>query len=142
MKRALLLTAVLGMLLAACAEPSEEASVDPTESVWSLESGTVNDEEIPIVEDHPITLEFVDDGQVAGTGGCNNYFGGYAINGTEISFTELGSTMMACEPVEAMDAEGMYLGALESVDQFSASEDSLTLTGEGVELNFVVDDSA
>ena len=49
---------------------------------------------------------------------------------------------MACEPVEAMDAEGMYLGALESVDQFSASEDSLTLTGEGVELNFVVDNAS
>ena len=141
MRKPIILVAVVGLLLAACAEPSEQASVDPTGSAWSLESGTVNDEEIPIVEDHPITLVF-DGDQVGGSGGCNSYFGGYAINGTEISFTDMGGTLMACEPVEAMDAEAMYLQAMELVDQFSASEESLTLTGEGVELNFVVDDAA
>ncbi len=141
MKRALLLIAVIGMLLSACAEPSEEAAADPTEFAWSLESGTLNDEEIPIVEDHPITLVF-DEESVGGASGCNTYFGGYTIEGTSISFTDMGSTMMACEPAEVMDSEVMYLAAMAEVTEFSATVESLTLTGEGVQLNFVVDDAA
>ena len=141
MRKGLALIVVLGVMLAACAEPSEEASADPTEVAWSLESGTLNDEEIPIVEDHPITLVF-DEGTVGGASGCNTYFGGYTIEGTAISFSDMGSTMMACEPAEVMDSETMYLAAMADVSQFSATDDSLTLTGEGVELNFVVDDAA
>ena len=140
MRRTLLFAAVLGLTLAACADPSEPGA-DPTQSAWVLESGTVDGAELSIAADHPITLTF-DESGVAGTSGCNSYFGGYAIDGSDISFTDMGSTMMACEPVEVMDAEAMYLGAMAKVDSFTATSDNLTLTGDGVELAFVVDEGA
>jgi heat shock protein HslJ len=136
MRRALLFAAVLGLTLAACAEPSEPGA-DPTLSDWTLQSGTLDGADIPIVDDHPITLTFEGDG-VAGTSACNNYFGGFEIDGTSISFSEMGSTQMACEP-EVMDSETMYFTAMAKVDSFTATDDTLTLTGDGVELVFAVD---
>ena len=62
--------------------------------------------------------------------------------GAEISFSDLGQTMMACEPVEVMDSETAYLQAMALVDGFTATDDTLTLTGDGVELVFVVDADA
>ncbi len=141
MRKTLIVASILGLALSACAEPSEQASADPTESAWVLESGTLDGEAIPVVETHPITLVF-DEGDAGGTSACNSYFGSYTISGAEIGFSGLGSTMMACEPVEVMDSESAYLAALELVDGFSATEDSLTLTGEGVELVFAIDATA
>ncbi|HEY6627415.1 MAG TPA: META domain-containing protein [Acidimicrobiia bacterium] len=138
MRRALVFAAVLGLTLAACADASEPGA-DPTLSDWTLQSGTVDGTDIPIVADHPITLTFEADNAIAGSSACNSYFGGYTIEGADISFTEMGSTMMACEPAEVMDSEGMYLDAMSKVDAFTATEDSLTLTGDGVELVFAAD---
>jgi len=139
MRRTLVLAAVLGLTLAACAEPSEPGASDPTLSDWTLQSGAVDGAELPIVADHPITLTFEADNAIAGSSACNSYFGGYTIDGAGISFTGLGSTMMACEPAEVMDSEAMYLDAMSKVDAFTATDDTLTLTGEGVELVFAAD---
>jgi len=143
MRRPLLLVAVVGLTLSACAEPSEPAASDPTGSAWVLESGTIDGEAIPIVDDRPITLTFDPDLEEAGgVAACNNYFGGYTISGGEISFSDMGQTMMACEPVEVMDSETKYLQAMALVDGFTATDDTLTLTGDGVELVFAVDANA
>jgi len=139
MKRSLLITAVLGLTLVACAEPSEPGASDPTASAWVLESGTLDGAAIPIVEDHPITLTFDETG-IGGTAACNSYFGSYTISGSEMSFSDLGQTMMACEPAEVMDSETNYLAAMALVDSFTATDDSLTLTGEGAELVFGLDE--
>ena len=143
MRRPLLLVAVAGLTLSACAEPGEPGASDPTESAWVLQSGTLEGAAIPIVDDHPITLTFDPDLEEAGgVSACNNYFGGYTISGAEISFSDLGQTMMACEPEEVMDSETKYLRAMALVGGFTATEDTLTLTGDGVELVFVVDADA
>jgi heat shock protein HslJ len=141
MRKTLIFAAFLGLTLAACADPADEAAADPTETAWVLESGTVDGAEIALVDSHPITLTF-DEGQAGGSAGCNTYGAAYEISGAEISFDEAISTMMACEPTEVMDAETAYLTALDVVTGFSATEDSLTLTGEGVELVFGVDEAA
>ena len=140
MRRTFVLIAVLGMTLAACGDPAEQASSDPTENAWVLESGTLNDEAVPVLDDHPITLVFAEDG-VGGTSACNSYFGSYNISSGEITFSDLGQTMMACEPEEVMESEAKYLEALALVETFSATDDTLTLTGEGAELVFAVDAS-
>jgi heat shock protein HslJ len=141
MRRTLVLIAAFGLTLAACGDPSEEASADPTEVAWVLESGTLNGEPFPVLDDHPITLVF-DEGSVGGDSACNSYFGDYTMSGNEIAFSDLGQTMMACEPAEVMESEGKYHEALGLVETFSATADTLTLTGDGVELIFVVDESA
>ena len=141
MRRAFLALSVLALTLTACAEPSEQAATDPTEFAWVLESGTVNGEPVPMVDTHPITLVFEEE-EAGGTSACNQYFGAYTISGAELSFGDMAQTMMACMPDEVMDSESRYLEALGLVETFNATADTLTLTGEGVELVFAVDAGA
>jgi heat shock protein HslJ len=102
---------------------------------WELEEGTIDGADLTLVEGHPITLSMTD-GQASGTAACNGYFGTVSISGAEISFTGLGATEMACSPEEVMESERRYLEALTRVTGLSVGADSLSLTGDGVELVF------
>lgn len=73
------------------------------------------------------TLEFAGD-SIAGSGGCNRYFGSYAVAGETIAFTGMGATRMACEgPI--MQRESAYLEALAAARTFRRDGDALALTG-------------
>ena len=62
-----------------------------------------------------LTAEFGDDDQLNGSGGCNNYFGGYTVSGDLLTVSPLGVTMMACPyPEGIMEQEQAFLGALQS----------------------------
>ena len=125
----------LALVVAACAEPGAGPTDDLTESTWELESGTLDDLPIPIIDSHPITLTFSENG-VGGTAACNGYAGSYQISGAEISFSEISLTEMACVPDETMEAERMYLDAMVRIESFDSDDDLLTLTGDGTELVF------
>ena len=128
------LIVLFALTLAACGGDGDSGG-DPTASSWGLASGTLDGEAIPLVDGHPITLDFDETG-VGGQAACNNYFGGYTISDNEISFSDLGQTMMACAPDEVMESETKYLQALALVETFNMGGDSLTLSGDGVELVF------
>jgi len=66
--------------------------------------------------------------RVRGHAGCNNFFGGYVVDGQGLSFGALGSTMMACPA--GMDTESAFLGALEAADRFEISGQTMTLLGK------------
>jgi heat shock protein HslJ len=143
MKRSLALLAILAVALTACADPGEEGSSDPTTTAWVLEAGTVDGVDIPIMDDHPITLVFdTEAGTAGGTSACNQYFAAYTLSGSELTFDDAGSTMMACEPPEVMDAEAAYLEALSLVELFTIEDGQLNLSGVDADLVFVVDESA
>jgi putative lipoprotein len=57
------------------------------------------------------TLEFLADGRVAGSTGCNRYSGAVSIDGSAIRFGPLASTKMACPP-PMMDQEQRFSQAL------------------------------
>jgi heat shock protein HslJ len=142
MRNKLALLAVVTLVLAACGGGTD-AGGDPTANPWLLESGTLNGDAIPLVEGHPITLVFDTDLEEAGgVSACNNYFGGYTLSGDQLTFGDLGSTMMACTPAEVMDSESQYLAALDAVESFRMGDDRLTLRGDDVELVFVADEAA
>lgn len=107
---------------------------DSLEGSWQLTSGTVNGEEVPIIDTHPITIAF-EDGRVSGTASCNSYGGEYDLSGSSISFGDLAMTEMACMPPETMDAEQIYTQGLLLVDTVSI-DDGLVLSGTDVELMF------
>lgn len=65
------------------------------------------------------------DGQANGNGGCNSFFGPYTINGSNISFGNLGSTLVAC-PFSVGVQEGNYLKALGNTSSFQSSGSTLT----------------
>jgi uncharacterized lipoprotein YbaY/heat shock protein HslJ len=48
--------------------------------------------------------------RVTGHGGCNSFFGSYRLDGEMLSFTGMGSTMMAC--ISGMETEQAFLLAL------------------------------
>lgn len=61
-----------------------------------------------------ITLEFLDEGRVAGRASCNRYTGSYQLTGEVLSFGQQATTMMACAPA-LMDQERKFLGLMSEV---------------------------
>lgn len=107
---------------------------DSVEGSWQLTSGTVEGEDIPILETHPVTITF-DGDNVGGTAACNGYGGSYELSGSNISFGDLAMTEMACLPQEAMVAESLYARALSLVTTVSVDGD-LILEGPDTRLVF------
>lgn len=64
-----------------------------------------------IVDRSMITLAFTDDGRIAGSTGCNRYFGHVYLDGDVITVSGTGSTRRACVPA-LMDQEQRFLAAL------------------------------
>jgi heat shock protein HslJ len=143
MKRSIALVAMLAFVLTACADPGEEGSSDPTANAWVLEAGTLDGSDIPIVEGFPITLIFDEpEGTAGGKSACNQWFGGYTLSGNELTFTDVGGTMMACVDEGVMESEAAFLDAMGQVELFTLEGGELNLTGEAVDLLFVVDETA
>jgi len=107
--------------LAACGSSgTEEAS---TVGFWMLK--TLNGEEL--LADTAITAEFNQDGDLAGSSGCNNYRTTYTVQGDQIEFgEEIISTMMAC-PEEIMAQERAYLEILLNAQRFEFLGNELVL---------------
>ena len=99
-------------------------------SEWTLVSlqsapGTVQD-----TTGKGITARFDADGSVSGSGGCNNFRGGYTVaSGQKITFTQFASTLKACEQ-EIADREQAYLTVLQGATSFTLDGSAgLQLTG-------------
>jgi putative lipoprotein len=64
-----------------------------------------------VIDNAQTTITFDGEGRLAGSGGCNRYFGPVTIEGSAISFGDLGATRMACVPA-LMDQEQKFFDAL------------------------------
>ena len=76
-----------------------------------------------------LTANFGTDGSLSGTAGCNNFSGGYTLEGaSNIQIGPLASTMMACsDPAGVMEQEMQYLAALQSAATYRMEGDSLEM---------------
>ena len=89
---------------------------------WRLEAlaGT------PVLIGADVTLEFLDQTRVAGSGSCNRFTGTAKVSGNSISFSPVAATQMACsEPVMAQ--EGQYFKALAAAERFTLEGGSLVI---------------
>ena len=68
--------------------------------------------------------------QVTGFAGCNNFFGGYALDGSSLKFGPVGSTRMACPDLQ-MSLETEFLKALEKTRAWKISEHVLFFLDDG-----------
>ncbi len=123
-------------LLAACsaAAPSPSAGGDP-QGAWVLVSGATNVGELPLVEDHPVTLT-IDGSSIGGTAACNGYGGRLEATSGGVQIQDLAWTAMACIPDEVMAAEAAYTRALPAVRAIRREGEQLVLEGAGLELRF------
>lgn len=145
----ILLAAAAVTVLAACSgTSSDEEPLDEAEETaqaaeggatldmtgdWTLASGSGADGEIAIVDGAPITMIVAEDGSVSGNASCNQYTTVATIEGSDVSFGLVATTMMACEDA-VMAAESAYVAALGEVNAGQLDGDTLTLSGNGAEL--------
>lgn len=123
MKLRILAATLLAVLpvLGCSAAGDTAALVGPT---WRLT--TLRDE--PVAATPEVTAVFAPDGKIAGSGGCNRYFGAATATGDTLKISPLASTMMACEPQTVMAQEAHYLQTLEAAAHWGVVGDTLTIS--------------
>lgn len=145
--RLLIAAAALAALAGACAgDGGAEPSVAPSDasSTTSVAGAPSPDSQIegdwilvagvPTVGGYPISLS-VSGSEFSGRSACNLYGGTAGIDGTSLTFEDMGMTAMACDAA-VMDSESAYLIALGAVTGWTASGDRLELLGSDEPLVF------
>lgn len=92
---------------------------------WKLETFILGETAHSTLAGSEIRLE-LSDGSANGNSGCNGFFGSYEVENDHISFSSLGSTMMACDE-NLMRQETEFLTALQQISSFRTSGNTLTL---------------
>jgi heat shock protein HslJ len=129
------------LLLSACGSPTSTPVTDNElqGTSWVLQSIDGNDQVGEVIGGQAVTLTFASDTQVDGSGGCNGFGGDYRsdVRTTTVSFTNIVSTLMACQAEGVGEIESQYFSALAAATDYELSGDTLTITGGGYILVFV-----
>ena len=127
----------LAIVVAACspgsaANPSPSASASPAGDAtlvgptWTAISIGGTD----TVPASAPTMAFGADGQVQGTGGCNQYGGPYKVDGSAIEIGQLASTMMLCADASVGNQETAFFAAMDGAQTWQIdAAGELHLTG-------------
>jgi putative lipoprotein len=100
----------------------EPVKVELLETIWILDNLSGK----PVIGRQPPTLSLSKDGRVGGNSGCNTYFAGATLKGTDLSFGVLAGTQMACSP-DLMAQEQAFLSTLANTSAFALDGTRLTL---------------
>jgi heat shock protein HslJ len=73
-------------------------------------------------------VEFQPDGKIAGSGGCNRFFGGYTISGNRIKIGPLASTRKGCPGL--LRVETAFFATLQAASSFEQTDTTLVLFDE------------
>jgi heat shock protein HslJ len=120
------------VVLSLAALPVRSYAADPNRLIgtqWKLLRYGAENAPVSPVGEQSITLIFGAD-SIGGSGGCNTYGGSYRVDGTTISFSNIFSTLIACEPEEIAKQEQAYFRALRTATEFRFA-DGLLIIGYG-----------
>ncbi|MBT8508053.1 hypothetical protein AZH53_06495 [Methanomicrobiaceae archaeon CYW5] len=122
-----------GMRLARYVVSTETSAENLMATEWRMTSYSTGTGSVrSVLEGTVVSANFGADGQVAGSAGCNNYFGPFTVTGDRIAIGPLGSTKMMCgEPAGVMEQESAYLDALASSVAYRIEGSVLTLKDAG-----------
>ena len=121
-------------IIALCITAIFMMSCDETKKVIDVAgnvqlSGKYNVTEIggsPVQENAPYISFFALDKTVRGNTGCNTFFGNYTLDLYALSFSDIGSTEMACDqPI--MDIENAFFNGLNNTGSYDIQNKVLTL---------------
>ncbi|GAB7015541.1 hypothetical protein JCM10550A_09080 [Methanogenium cariaci] len=100
-----------------------------TGTTWELTSyNNGNEAIVSVIAGTEITLTFDEEGGIAGSAGCNNYFASYETDGNALIFGMIGATKMFCdEPEGTMAQESTYLKLLNTAAGYQIEGDTLTV---------------
>lgn len=123
----------LGMAVAGCKGGENSVALLKSQE-WQLKTMTVSGETVANPQELP-ELAFSDSTRMAGSAGCNRFFGTYVTGEKgEITLTPGGTTMMYCPD---MQFEDRYLKALPTVKSYTVTEEQLTLKDAEGQLELV-----
>jgi heat shock protein HslJ len=77
-------------------EPPASSAATLT-GTWKVTTYRISDVQSSAVADTEAHLTFNEDGTVAGTSGCNDFGGTYTVEGDQITFKDIVSTLMLCD---------------------------------------------
>jgi putative lipoprotein len=115
------------MCLTACFSGNATSPSDPEASLVGPTWRVVSIGGQPALSGTTVTAEFSSEERVAGTSGCNRYFGSVKAESGRISMGPFGATLMACSPDDVMAQESRYLAALEAAKGYTVSGEELRL---------------
>jgi heat shock protein HslJ len=131
MKRNLIILALLGLIVAACASGGSTTLA----GTWKLTAYGPKESPSPAVPDAEATLSVGNDGTVGGNGGCNSLGGTYEVDGNQITFSDITSTLMACDDAR-MAQESTVTKVLSGTAEYAIDGNTLTLTSDDTVLVF------
>ncbi len=126
---------VVALGLAACGDAAPSTGGGDPEGEWELTRGTVNGQDVPIVEEQAFTLT-IDGSSIGGTV-CNSFGGRVMVSGGTLQIVDLGQTAMACVDEDIMTAEMLVMTGLGAADSILVEDGELVIRGPGVELRYV-----
>lgn len=97
---------------------------------WTLESIHTKDAVSSVIADTTITAVFDTEGRVAGSAGCNRYFGMYNVTGQSLAIENIGSTRMACGMPGVMEQETTYLDLIRQTRGYQIEGNNLILVDQ------------
>ena len=90
-----------GLVLSACATTGSGSSSAGTASLTALQAGEWRVEYIAgagVIDNSPATLLFGPEGRLSGNASCNRLIASYTVEGSRLTISPAGTTMMACPP--------------------------------------------
>lgn len=120
-----------GLMLSACATTGSGSSSADTASVTALQAGEWRVENIAgagVIDNSLATLLFGPEGRLSGNASCNRLIANYTVEGSRLTISPAGTTMMACPPA-LMDQERKLVDLIGMVTRYSIDRTGkLTLT--------------
>ena len=132
MKKYLITLLIICLGISACTAKNDGSSAALMGS-WKLTSYSHADVLTPAVSDTEAGLTFNDDGTISGNSGCNGLGGSYKVEGNEVTFSEVVSTLMACDDAR-MAQEGAFHQVLTDTATFKIEGNTLTLVNGDIVL--------
>jgi heat shock protein HslJ len=132
-----------GIALAGCASTAAPTATGSSTLFLAKTNWVAEDvNKAGLIDNSRVTLSFSGDDKIAGSGGCNRFFGGYREADKALTVSGIGSTKMACAPA-LMDQEGKYLSVLGAAKSFALNDrGGLVITaGDGRTVTFRPDGS-
>jgi heat shock protein HslJ len=130
-----LLTLLVILAISACSAKNEGSPASLVGS-WKLTAYGPADSPTPAVTDAEAGLTFNEDGTVTGNSGCNEFGGNYTVEGDQITFDEITSTLMACD-APRMEQESAVHQVLTDTATFKIEGNTLTLMNNNMVLVFI-----
>lgn len=122
-KQYLIMIAMLMFILTACGSANSNTIV----GTWELVSYGPASSQTPVSIYTNTMVDFDKEGEVTGNVGCNSFGGDYKLNGNEIKFGTISTTLMACEePINTQ--ESSVLKTFTDTAMYEVNGDTLTIT--------------